>query len=261
CVAAVYPLPNRIGTNWVRGADGQYTDAGKANHTKGSFSWAILYYNGDLPEMDWEPSPVDDSYPHAHTYDTQKAMWDEERSGAREISAYWRDTQLPFDCRTYQERLKKGIPLTEYQQRVVDAGGWPYGNIGITGTNTDAEDAGASGEAADASATGGEWEGSVRTHGASGPDSSTAYQEPPPASPPTNPLAGINIEPLLAHCLKHRDKWKESENPAHHTRWNHVINLIELGGRDFNAARAYAKTHASKGWKPWRELADMLGRV
>ena len=184
--------------------------------------------------MDWEPSPVDDSYPHAHTYDTQKAMWDEERSGAREISAYWRDTQLPFDCRTYQERLKKGIPLTEYQRRVVDAGGWPYD---------------------------GEREGSVRTHGASGPDSSTAYQEPPPASPPTNPLAGINIEPLLAHCLKHRDKWKESENPAHHTRWNHVINLIELGGRDFNAARAYAKTHASKGWKPWRELADMLGRV
>ena len=182
--------------------------------------------------MDWEPSPVDASYTHSHTYETQKAMWDEERSGEREISTYWRDTQLPYDCRVYKERLKKGIPLTEYQQRVVDAGGWPY----------------------DKEPPAEPLEDSVHE-----PETEFRPARAAKAAPPSDPYPSeeelaktAKKQNLIKHCKKYRDLPQHVNNQPHIDRWNEAIRLISK--EDYIGLSLFAKPFANRGWTPWQDL-------
>jgi len=76
------------------------------------------------------------------------------------------------------------------------------------------------------------------------------------ASASDHVVTDSSVPMMIQHCLAHRNKWTEHENPAHHQRWNHVIELI-LAGEVENAA-GYAKQWAAKGWSPWQELIQML---
>ena len=258
-IAAAYPLPNRVGENWVRGANGQYTQEGKCDHSKGNWSWAILYYNGELPDMDWQPSSVK-NWPYSDTYVTQKLMWDDERSGKKEISNYWRNTQLPYDAGVYAERQRQGIPLTDYQQKVVEAGGWPYDKKEVISV--------------DLSGSGHYHESPRHVHVPSitvippgvadipifNPVETTVEESITPYNKSEIQTLDeedtlVKYASLIAHCRMHRDKWTPEENPNHHKRWNAVIEMVsedELGN-----AITYGKPFAEKGWKPWQVFIDM----
>ena len=235
CVAAAYPLPNRVGENWVRGANGQYTQEGKCDHSKGNYSWAILYYNGELPDMDWQPSSRM-NWPYSDTYVTQKLMWDDERNGRKEISNYWRNTQLPYDAGVYAERQKQNIPLTDYQQKVLDAGGWPYGSM-----RTMVIPSGVA-NASDAPV---DQPGKIPSGVANAADAPVEEIE----------TTAEKYADLIAYCREYRDKWAPEENPSHHKRWNKAIQHIS--DDELVQASGYAQQWAEKGWKPWQELINM----
>ena len=237
-IAAAYPLPNRTGTDWLKGANGEWAQGARVDHSKGSYSWAILYYNGELPDIDWQPSLVL-NYPHSDTYVTQKLMWDDEREGRKEISNYWRNTQLPYDAGVYAERQKQGIPLTEYQQKVVEAGGWPYGSappkqtMVIPSGVSNAKDAPV------------DQPGKIPSGVANAADAPVEEIE----------TTAEKYADLIAYCREYRDKWTLAENPHHHHRWNSVIEMISedhLGN-----AITYSKEWAEKGWKPWQVFIEM----
>ena len=92
--ACVYPLPPRIGPNWVKHGD-EWRDEGKCDLNKGNFSFAILYFD-ELPVMDWTPPVFESNDLPPGSHYAREAVWhEEERTGKREISDYWRNTQLP----------------------------------------------------------------------------------------------------------------------------------------------------------------------
>ena len=62
------------------------------------------------------------------------------------------------------------------------------------------------------------------------------------------------VNPILAYCIKFRDKWTYEENPGHVTRWNTVMDHIKSGNRD--AAVEYAIKYSK--WDAWANLLKML---
>ena len=220
--ACLYPLPPLVIPNWVQDADGAWSEQGKCEANKGNWSFAILYFN-ETPFMDWQPPdlPASDLPPN-HTYARELIWHTEERSGKREISDYWRNTQLPHDARVYAKRKASGVPLTAYQERVVEAKGWPYPRVGAgEQPNVASGDSGGDdGSAADPSGSG-------------GPD----------------------IDRLIAHCQAAKGT-QPLHNKAHHDRWTQVMGYIRDGL--FAAAKEFAKPWAAKGWKPWVDLKAML---
>ena len=119
--ACAYPLPPKVGPNWVQGKDKEWTSEGDCDINKGNFTLAILYFNA-APVMDWAPPKFEANDLPAGSTHVREAAWHiEERTGLRNISDYWRNTQLPYDARVYAQRVRDGIPLTPYQEMVVEA--------------------------------------------------------------------------------------------------------------------------------------------
>jgi len=64
-------------------------------------------------------------------------------------------------------------------------------------------------------------------------------------------LPKVGDKECIDHCLHHRDKWTEKENPDHHKRWNTLIAYIEE--KQYQRAYSYATVFAAKGWQPWKD--------
>ena len=66
--ACAYPLPPRIGPNWIQGEGNKWTREGDCDIDKGNYSFAILYFN-DAPVMDWTlPEFEANGLPAGHTH-------------------------------------------------------------------------------------------------------------------------------------------------------------------------------------------------
>ena len=248
--ACVYPLPPHVGPKWVQDSNDQWMQEGECDFNKGNWSFAILYFD-ETPSMDWAPPVFEaNDLPPGEFY-VREARWhEEERAGRRAMSDYMLNTQLPYDAQVYAERRRKGIPLTPYQERVMEAGGWPYPT----------EEA-PSGGHRDTGATGG---------GASGDGDGVSggvavdevTPEPEPASNPK--LARLNeLNNQYGDLIAQIEEYCKEQDPAssHVLRWRRA--QAALGAlNDREPMPAYeAQSYADKGWKRWVPVAEAIRQI
>ena len=186
-------------------------------------------------------------------------------------SPYFRNTWGRHKADVWKRRDAIGIPLTPWQQEFADAGGWPArtepmernlpGKLakqaaasalqkesekGANDGNLHADTAGG-----DSGGGGGVDAGLQPVEGEMDGQQSDSDNLPDSGSDRRH-----SVDALVAHCVRHREKYTFRDNPHHHHRWNKAIDLLK--GRDFKGALQWAKPYACKGWKPWKELIQMI---
>lgn len=264
--ACVYPLPPLIMANWVKDSNDQWIQDGECDGNKGNWSFAILYFN-ELPVMDWVPPTFEANDLPPNSYYAREARWHEgERNGTIQISDYLRNTQLPHDARVFAERRRKGIPLTPYQERVMEAGGWPYpkepqheqddrmGSGAGVGSGARAADGDASGGQRDTAAAVGGAAGDG--HGVSGGVADDEELEPIYPDPNLPKLWYPElVQTMEDYCFE------EPSDSDHAVRWRRAMaGFGQQNGHDPMTA-AEAQTYADRGWKRWVPVAEALREI
>ena len=266
--ACVYPLPPKIMPIWRPSGDGTFHKDGEHDGNKGNYTFAILYFN-ELPVMDWTPPAFEDNDLPPGSHYAREALWHEqERTGLKPIDDYWRHTQLPHDARVYAQRRRRGIPLTPYQERVMEAGGWPYPDV-VAPEPEEPEHAqedrmvsdvsGASGAGdGDGDGSGGQRDSAGTVGGASGagPGVSGAVDVEEVTPEPTDLPEYTDLILLIeSYCAE------QDPGSAHVIRWRRAqAGLGRDTGYDAMTA-AEARSYADKGWTRWVPVAKALRKI
>ncbi len=267
--ACVYPLPPLIMANWVKDSNDQWIQDGECDGNKGNFSFAILYFD-ELPVMDWTPPAFlpNDLPPGSHY--AREAVWhEEERNGKRKMSDYMMNTQLPYDARVYGRRKGEGIPLTEYQEKVLAAGGWPYPVGGSDGRR-----------GGDAISAGNGGSGS----GANDSDGDHVEAEDPKPAPSVEPIdpkannvgASAEVDGDVKDIIRSqalRKKYETlisairsytAEQPSrspHVIRWRRVLSSLGIENGYEKMMADEAQEYANKGWGRWIPVVEALREI
>ena len=204
-IGVCYPLPVR--------------DWNNQDVNKGFYAYTILYAN-KKPSMVWEcPQQDRDGLDFSDSYKREKKMHDDERTGKRRPSDYMYNTQFPYDATVYKQRETKKIPITDFQRKVIAAGGWPY---------------------------------DLPTKETAEKKSITDVLKEMEESTST---LGENFA-IMTHCKTAKDT-QPTSNIAHLERWEFLMSLINEG--ETAKAKDYAEVFAKKGWRAWKEVLEMLG--
>ena len=155
-------------------------------------------------------------------------------------SPYFRGAWARYMVEVWKRRQALDIPLTPWQQKFVDAEGWPQAD------DQRAEEAEKNGSGSNSN--------SVSDRNFDRGDNLDRTVEPEKNG--SGSEKRYSAEDLISHCRKHRDKWTFEANPDHHKRWNEAISLIRSG--HYAGAASCAMQWAGKGWQPWQELIEML---
>ena len=246
--ACVYPLPPHVGPKWVQDSNDQWMQEGECDFNKGNWSFAILYFD-ETPSMDWTPPVFEANDLPPSLYYAREAVWhEEERTGLRPIDDYMLNTQLPYDAQVYAERRRKGIPLTPFQERVMEAGGWPYPT----------EEA-PSGGHRDTGATGGGASGDG--DGVSGGVAVDEVAPQPAPEPAPDRAALIALNNLCGELIDKIGLEYCSEQPPaseHVKRWRRAQAALGAENGFPKMTAREAQSYADKGWARWVPVADAI---
>jgi len=231
--ACVYPLPPRVGANWVQDENGKWMEDGECDFNKGNFSFAIVYFD-QLPVMDWTPPAFEPNDLRPSSYYARELVWhEEERNGTREISDYLRNTQIPYDLSVYIDRQSRGIPLTPYQQKVVDAGGWPYPGV-APAPEPEPEP------------------------GRADPEGDIAKVAADLSAPEPEALREKYAD-VIAEVRGFMAETHHGE--AHVERWSRVLAALGVDNGFDPMSAAEAEGYAARGWKRWGPVASVLREI
>ena len=271
--ACVYPLPPLIMANWVKDSNDQWIQDGECDGNKGNFSFAILYFD-ELPVMDWTPPAfLANNLPPGSHY-AREAVWhEEERTGKRAMSDYMMNTQLPYDARVYGRRKGEGIPLTEYQEKVLAAGGWPYPDA--SGTEGEGSDGQRDGVVS--SGNGNISRSASDSSGTHTVGTEDGKAESPEIDPKANNVgAAAEVDGDVKDIIRSqalRKKYETlisairsytAEQPSrspHVIRWRRVLSSLGVENGYDPMTADEAQTYADKGWKRWIPVVEALREI